>query len=174
MLDSGLATAYRNGTYCNKGRRDGKLSKDQHGAQLKESKELLISKNVSPPQCYPIKTQDHWAVNPGLFLCSCCKPNRQKELFPLAINENNDILLRFRVNGAMTVKCVFDSLMWVCRSDVVIACHIRYCSIGVVYADRSARRRLKWVNKIAVTKLEPKSTWMLRDFCKATFFFFLI
>lgn len=59
MLDSGLATAYRNGTYCNKGRRDGKLSKDQHGAQLKESKELLISKNVSPPQCYPIKTQDH-------------------------------------------------------------------------------------------------------------------
>ena len=44
MLDSGLATAYRNGTYRNKGRRDGRLSKDQHGAQLKENKKLQISK----------------------------------------------------------------------------------------------------------------------------------
>lgn len=59
MLDSGLAIAYRNGTYSNKGRRDGRLSKDQHGAQLKENKKLQISKNVGPPQPFPIKTRDH-------------------------------------------------------------------------------------------------------------------
>lgn len=109
MLDRGLATAYRKRTYNNKGRRGGKLSKDQHGVQLKENKKLQISKNVGPPRPYPIKATNHWALNPGW----CCKPNGQKELFPLALNENNDTLPVFCVNGTMTVKCVFNSLMWV-------------------------------------------------------------
>lgn len=47
--DSSLAIAYRNRTYSNKGGRDDKLSKDQHGAQLKENKKLQISKKKCLP-----------------------------------------------------------------------------------------------------------------------------
>lgn len=145
MLDSGLAIAYRNRTYRNKGRRDGKLSKDQHGAQLKENKKLQISKKCRPTSALPYQNAGSLSCKSRLIFC--CKPNRQKELFPLAINKNNDILPGFRVNGAMTVKRVFDSLMWVGRSDTVISCHVRYGSIGVVYAERSARGGLKFVNR---------------------------
>lgn len=56
VLDSGLATAHRNRTCSNKGRRDGRLSTDQQGVQLKRKKEIA---NMYKSRPFPIKTQDH-------------------------------------------------------------------------------------------------------------------